>query len=209
MRIHVWLALVGVWVTTGSLLAIDDKPNPGAEQPRRANLERMLEENDKNKDGFIDRSEAPERLRRRFEELDANKDGKLSREELEKGMPNRPGGGRNPDAEASAALFELLDTNKDGKLSKEELGDAARLLEKFDTNKDAAVDRTELGAAAALAAGREYISPAARSERKQDALKVDDLAPDFTLPTLDGKKEVKLSSFRGQKPVVLVFASYT
>ena len=33
-------------------------------------------------------------------------------------------------------------------------------------------------------------------------------APDFTLKTLDGAKEVTLSKLRG-KPVVLIFGSYT
>jgi hypothetical protein len=36
-----------------------------------------------------------------------------------------------------------------------------------------------------------------------------DPAPDFSLPTLDHKATVTLSSFRGSKPVVLVFGSYT
>lgn len=40
-------------------------------------------------------------------------------------------------------------------------------------------------------------------------LKVGDLAPDFSLQTHDKKQRVQLSSFRGQKPVVLVFGSYT
>ena len=40
-------------------------------------------------------------------------------------------------------------------------------------------------------------------------LKVGDAAPDFTLETYDKKARVQLSSFRGQKPVVLVFGSYT
>jgi hypothetical protein len=39
--------------------------------------------------------------------------------------------------------------------------------------------------------------------------RVGDLAPDFTLPTLDRTQEVTLSSFRGTRPVVLVFGSYT
>lgn len=34
-------------------------------------------------------------------------------------------------------------------------------------------------------------------------------APDFTLATLDGKKKITLSSFRGNKPVILIFGSYT
>jgi len=34
-------------------------------------------------------------------------------------------------------------------------------------------------------------------------------APDFRLQTLDKTAEVSLSSFRGSKPVVLIFGSYT
>ncbi len=40
-------------------------------------------------------------------------------------------------------------------------------------------------------------------------LKVGDPAPDFNLTTGDKKSFVKLSSFRGRKPVVLIFGSYT
>jgi hypothetical protein len=36
-----------------------------------------------------------------------------------------------------------------------------------------------------------------------------DPAPDFELETADGSARVRLSSFRGQRPVVLVFGSYT
>jgi len=35
------------------------------------------------------------------------------------------------------------------------------------------------------------------------------MAPDFRLPTLDRKETVQLSSYRGSRPVVLVFGSYT
>ncbi len=45
--------------------------------------------------------------------------------------------------------------------------------------------------------------------RGKNVPKVGQVAPDFTLKTKDGKKTVKLSSFRGKKPVVLVFGSYT
>ena len=40
-------------------------------------------------------------------------------------------------------------------------------------------------------------------------LKVGDAAPDFDLKRLDGKGTVKLSSFKGKQPVVLIFGSYT
>jgi hypothetical protein len=41
------------------------------------------------------------------------------------------------------------------------------------------------------------------------ALNVGDAAPDFELNTVDKSGQVRLSSFRGSKPVVLVFGSYT
>lgn len=38
---------------------------------------------------------------------------------------------------------------------------------------------------------------------------VGDEAPGFRLKTLNGQREIELASFRGKKPVVLVFGSYT
>ncbi len=40
-------------------------------------------------------------------------------------------------------------------------------------------------------------------------LRAGDAAPDFTLSTYDHTSRVTLSSHRGQRPVVLVFGSYT
>lgn len=40
-------------------------------------------------------------------------------------------------------------------------------------------------------------------------LKVGGPAPDFILPTSDKKSYVKLSAWRGQKPVILIFGSYS
>ena len=45
--------------------------------------------------------------------------------------------------------------------------------------------------------------------RIPDKLRQGDVAPDFTLKSPDGKSTVTLSQFRGQKPVALVFGSYT
>jgi hypothetical protein len=39
--------------------------------------------------------------------------------------------------------------------------------------------------------------------------RVGELAPDFTLPRQDGKGSLTLSEFRGKKPVVLIFGSFT
>jgi hypothetical protein len=43
----------------------------------------------------------------------------------------------------------------------------------------------------------------------REAPKVGDVAPDFTLKTLDGKETIKLSQYAGNLPVVLIFGSYT
>jgi cytochrome oxidase Cu insertion factor (SCO1/SenC/PrrC family) len=44
---------------------------------------------------------------------------------------------------------------------------------------------------------------------REGTLKVGDPAPDFTLKSPDGKTTFTLSAFKGKKPVVLVFGSYT
>jgi hypothetical protein len=44
---------------------------------------------------------------------------------------------------------------------------------------------------------------------RKGRLKVGDAAPDFALKTADSAQVVSLSSFRGQKPVVLIFGSHT
>jgi len=48
-------------------------------------------------------------------------------------------------------------------------------------------------------------------QKQYDALapKVGDLAPDFELCDVDGENPVRLSDFRGQKPVALMFGSFT
>jgi hypothetical protein len=46
-------------------------------------------------------------------------------------------------------------------------------------------------------------------EARKGTLTVGQPAPDFTLRAREGGATVRLSSFRGSKPVVLVFGSYT
>ena len=50
---------------------------------------------------------------------------------------------------------------------------------------------------------------AAQKKVDANAPRAGDLAPDFTLHDIEGKDSVTLSSFRGKKPVALVFGSYT
>jgi thiol-disulfide isomerase/thioredoxin len=44
---------------------------------------------------------------------------------------------------------------------------------------------------------------------RRGSLRVGQEAPDFELPTRDGRSKVRLSSLRGGRPVVLLFGSYT
>ncbi len=48
-------------------------------------------------------------------------------------------------------------------------------------------------------------------QKKYDTLapKNGDLAFDFELFNIEGKKRVRLSDFRGEKPVALIFGSFT
>ncbi len=48
-----------------------------------------------------------------------------------------------------------------------------------------------------------------REMKREVTLKVGDPAPDFDLKERDGVARLHLSSFKDQKPVALVFGSYT
>jgi thiol-disulfide isomerase/thioredoxin len=50
---------------------------------------------------------------------------------------------------------------------------------------------------------------AAKPARNPETLRPGDRAPDFTLMSPDGRQRVRLADYRGQKPVVLIFGSYT
>jgi len=56
-----------------------------------------------------------------------------------------------------------------------------------------------------------YRKQAQAWQERFDALapKAGDLAPDFELYDLDGANPVRLSDFQGQKPVALIFGSFT
>ena len=56
-----------------------------------------------------------------------------------------------------------------------------------------------------------YIKKEKAWQKKFDANapKVGDLAPDFELSDSTGENQVRLSDFRGNKPVALIFGSFT
>lgn len=129
------------------------------------------------------RKAKPSILDQFFAKFDRNRNGSIERAELPEQMRQ---------------LLRRLDSNNDGKLSRAELADHEQRLARF------VGDRPGKG-------GRpgEVITPAAKGERQKDLLKVGDVAPDFTLPDLSGKKTITLSSYKGKMPVVLILASYT
>ncbi len=56
-----------------------------------------------------------------------------------------------------------------------------------------------------------YRSKSKAWQKRYDALapKAGDVAPDFELHDVNGENPVRLSGFQGQKPVALIFCSYT
>ncbi len=159
----------------GGLTAADEKPDKkDAHQqvttPKPFDVDRFLERYDKNKDGYIQRDELPERMRHAFDQIDTNKDGKLSREELEVGFvflqrQRRPADLINTLVEMSEAdeasqeelqyvydLFRKMDKNNDGKLDPEELKTAREnivadrvdeLIKDLDVNNDGKISKDE------------------------------------------------------------------
>lgn len=116
------------------------------------------------------------------------------------------------------AIFKRFDRNNDGRLEKSELPrpiQARFATMDLDKNGSLSLKELEKAFAARTGGGRnprrpgEVNTPPARGERHRDQLKTGELAPDFTLPTIHGKNEIQLSSFRNKRPVVLIFGSYT
>ena len=123
---------------------------------------------DRNKDGKLDKDEAPERMRENFDRVDRNSDGSVDAEELRQafaalargvgppgppgapGTPGAPGGMPNPEMAARAAerMFAEADRNSDGKLTRDEIPEErremfGRLLERFDSDGDGALSKEQ------------------------------------------------------------------
>jgi hypothetical protein len=111
----------------------------------------------------------------------------------------QPGSGI--DVGMARLLMRLMDLDNDGKLSG---GEYMKFFVDADQDKDGSITQKEM---------MELMSKIRRETREQNqetgGPSVGQMAPDFTLRTLDGDRTVKLSDFRGKKPVVLVFGSYT
>ena len=134
----------------------------------------------------------------------------------------------------SEKLLVKFDENKDGFLKGEEVPQMLRQrMQRMDVDGDGKLSLQELnqvpqravtrlvGGSGNVGNGRgggkmkpgkkpgEEIAPAAKKEFDEQKLKPGDVAPDFELKRRDGEGVLKLSSFKGEKPVVLVFGSIT
>ena len=88
------------------------------------------------------------------------------------------------------------DENGDAKISPDEFSGPPSNFPKFDKNGDGFITEAEVG-------------PGRKDTRVDKGPKAGTVAPTFVLKSLDGKEEFDLESFRGKKPVVLFFGSYT
>ena len=143
----VFLAAGAVWGDDAA------KPKPNQGEKRQLDPDKLFERLDKNKDGFIDKDEAPPKLKEHFDQIDKNKDGKISKDEFKQAMEfmqklrggdgGKPkpgqGGAPNPDS-----LFERLDKNKDGFIDKSEAPEKLKEhFDQIDTNKDGKISKEE------------------------------------------------------------------
>lgn len=171
---------------------------------------------DKDHDGTITREEfqGPDDL---FNRLDRNGDGALTKDDFdwsERSSHLRQAG-------MAGQVFRMIDSNSNGRISKEE-------WEAFFTR--AAKGKAYLSRDDLLEALRPPAPKPAKDKSDEDGPspiiliqglingahgsfhegpKTGQKAPDFTLKTQDDKRQIRLSEFRGKKPVVLIFGSFT
>jgi len=110
-------------------------------------LSRLMEEYDKNHDGFLQRDELPKSLQANFDKVDTNKDGKISSEELHRGMAYLQARRRPSDM-----VFILIEMSDCDECCAEELQDTYATLRKMDRNHDGKIDAEELREARHLVA---------------------------------------------------------
>ncbi len=142
-----------------------------------------------------------------FGEADSNQDGKVTASELEIYVS-----GKLTDFDRFDDLLNELDQDKNGSLSEDEFAERMTAIQAImsrprsemkesnnDKNKSQDKKVADKKATAKKDTGR----------KRTPALKVGDVAPTFTLKSLDGKSETDLAEYKGKMPVVLIFGSYT
>lgn len=207
-------------------------PRPGG----RGMAAPVWSEIDQDGDGKVSLQEAPERMKGRFDRMDQNGDGFLDKEEQERidqmfrrmrgggGRPPQGGGGGRPPRGGGRGgedvwkiLAEKYDKDRNGEISKEEYTRGGEKFTQLDRNEDGKLNEADFlggrnrgGGRGGRGTGRDG-GAGARSGVPEEGSD----APDFELAyaskegTAKNGRKVRLSSFEGDRPVALVFGSYT
>lgn len=136
--------------------------------------------------------------------VDKDGDGILGSEEMSGEL--RMGGGRAQRGGATRML-RRLDKDGDGDI---QVGEVSGLFATLDADQDEVLSETELPRRRERGGGGRERAGGRGERQSVGAPAVGDAAPDFDLPLVkDAETTVKLSSFKGAKPVALIFGSYT
>lgn len=176
----------------------------------RYNWEWLAKRCDKDANGIVTREEFPlsEQVLGR---LDRTWDGRLTAEDFDWAKE----GALCKQKETTFAMFKPVDKNSDGRITAEEW---QKLFEKAAKGKGY-LNEEELeqliylprvlktAAETKLRTGRSEFSP--DRQRARVVPLPGEMAPDFELRSPDGEKTIKLSAFKGKKPVVLIFGCFT
>jgi len=197
-RIDSWLS-VSPWLS----LSTAATAQRGTAADRTA---RLLERFDANKDGKLSKDEvADEGMWTRLAAADTDGDGVVSKEELAVmpgGAATRDGRGGGSE-QAFQFLAEKYDADKNGEISKKEYTRDEATFTRLDRNQDGVLTAADWQAKDSARRGAGNRSAGA-------APKVGAVAPDFELSLIsDAEQKVKLSKFRGARPVALIFGSCT
>ena len=126
----------------------------------------------------------------------------------------RPGGQRGQEPRSRMAgmlkmmpIVSALDENGDGEISAEEIENSVAALKALDKNGDGVLKSDELQPD--MSRMRSSQGQRGGQSRSAGGLKIGEVAPTFKLKSLDGKSVTDLADFKGKKPVVLFFGSYT
>ena len=173
---------------------------------------------DADENGRVSLEELPDLARRSLylARLDRTRDGELSREDF---VNRRP----QPVSQLAGQLFLRWDTDSNGRISQTEFADFFESADPeglgFFTPHD--LELALLTAPAKPASSEADASPppsltgllnmflAGEFGSLQQGPALNDEAPGFQLSTFDGKRKIALSEYRDQKPVVLIFGSFT
>ena len=192
------------------LISCDVFAQGGGGRRRGMNVARMLERFDSNKDGKLTKEEVGAgRMWDRIARADKDGDDIVTKKEMES-MGGGGGGGRGRSGEATwKFLQEKYDANKDKAISAEEYTRDQATFTRLDKDKDGALTEKDFASTGERQrGGRDRGEGGGRA--RGSAPEAGDVAPNFTLTFVgDGKKTIKLSDYKGDKPVALVFGSCT